>query len=373
MVDCPGKPSPPHDLPPQPPVGRAANKKKSKKVQAMQPNLASRRLPLIAAVLCLASGALAGPSINQFETKELEAEPGNIQFQSQNAYMVGNPRRAHREGHDGESVFDDNSVTRARLAQELEVHLTSFFRTRIGIEFEKERLDDPATFAEADSYAPLRATELQFEGVAILVPVDKGGGVGIGLIAEYQHALVAGDAHSLYMGTILQAVSGPWSATTNLFAVRHFAPVEMTDNGPIRDDKWDFAYAAQVKYHWSSTLDLALEAYGTIDRIGNTGTRDEAALLHGDHDQHRLGPVVYRTFQLGGQKMKHRLGIAKPAAGVAGVGDDDKPGAKGRAAGTQSDDDDDEQPVARLGVGLLAGVTPATPRLTLKWSLEIDF
>lgn len=345
------------------------------------------RLRAVAAVLAalaglgLAEPAAAGPAINQFETKDLEAEAGNVQFQSQNAYMIGNPRRASRVGSDGEMLYDNSSVTRERLAQELEVSWTSFLRTRIGLELEKERLDDPATFAEADAYASLRATELQFEGVAILVPVDeKRGGVGIGLIAEYQHSLVRGSADTLFMGTILEAVTGPWQATANLFAVRHFAPVVMTDIGPIRDDKWDFAYAAQLKYHWSREYDFALEAYGTIDRIGNTGQRDPESLALGDHDQHRIGPVVYRTFQLGGEKLKHRLGIGKPpavksGAGVAGVGgdDDNKPGKGGGKGRKSGDDDDDEQPTARLGVGLFAGVTPATPRLTLKGSLEIDF
>ncbi len=328
--------------------------------------------------------AVAGPAINQFETKDLEAEPGNIQFQSQNAFMVGNPRRRSALAPGGERVHDNNSVSRERLAQELEVHLTSFFRTRIGLELEKERLDDPGAFNDANAYDGLRATELQFEGVAVLVPVDKKrGGLGVGLIVEYQHALVSGDAHTLYAGTILQAVSGPWSATTNLFAVRHFAPVEHTDGGDIRDNKWDFAYAAQLKYHHSRAWDFAIEAYGTVDRIGNTGQRDEASLLLGDHDQHRVGPVVYRTFELGGEKMKHRFGTPKRqgkagAGGVAGVADDDddKKGAQkaGKSGGgATDDDDDDENPTARVGVGLLAGVTPATPKLTMKLSLEIDF
>lgn len=343
----------------------------------------------LAAVALAASAGSAiagGPAVNQFETKDLEAEPGNVQFQSQNAFMVGNPRRKSAMTPSGDTVVDNNSVSRMRLAQELEVHLTSFFRTRIGIELEKVRLDDPASFDTANAYDSLRATELQFEGVAVLVPVDKArGGVGLGLIAEYQHALVQGEAHTLFMGTILQAVSGPWSATTNLFAVRHFAPAEHTDTGGVlRDNKWDFAYAAQLKYHHSAEWDFALEAYGTVDRIGNTGQRDEASQLLGDHDQHRIGPVVYRTFQLGGEKVKHRLGLGKPAAkagsGVAGVADDDdKPraGGKGKNRGLgaagDKDDDDDESPTARVGVGLLAGATPATPKLTMKLSLEIDF
>ena len=43
----------------------------------------------------MAPGSLsAGPSIGQFEIKSLDAVPGRIEFQSQNAYTLGNPRRS---------------------------------------------------------------------------------------------------------------------------------------------------------------------------------------------------------------------------------------------------------------------------------------
>lgn len=326
---------------------------------------------LAAAAALAAPAAIAGPAVNQFEIKDLEAEPGNLQFQSQNAYAVGNPKRRTFQDDDGELKFDDNSVTRERYAQELEAHLTSFFRLRVGLEFEKERLDDPVTFDRADRYDQLKLSEYAIEGVLVLVPVPKAGGLGVGLIAEYQHPNSSHDAATLFMGTILQAVQGPWSATADLFLVRWFSPLEEHEAGPSRDNKWDFAYAARVMYTYSETWAFALEGYGTIDRLGNSGSPGEERLLFGDHDQHRIGPVVYYSWKLGGEKVKHRLGLVPKAPRLGGDDDDGPKGAAGKKGNAGGDDDD--EPTATLGFGVLAGVTPSTPAATFKLSLEVDF
>jgi hypothetical protein len=317
-----------------------------------------------------APAAIAGPAVNQFEIKDLEVNFGDLQFQSQNAYSVGSPRRRIFQNDEGELKFDDNSATRDRYAQELEAHLTSFFRMRVGLEFEKERLDDPGTFDRADSYDALKLSEYAIEGVLVLVPVPKAGGIGVGLIAEYQHPNSSREASTLFMGTILQAVQGPWSATADLFLVRWFSPLEEHENGASRDNKWDFAYAARVMYTYSETWAFALEGYGTVDRLGNSGSPGEERLLFGDHDQHRIGPVVYYSWKLGGEKVKHRLGLVPKSPQQ---GDDDGPRANAGKTARAAGDDDDNEPTATLGFGVLAGVTPSTPAATFKLSLEVDF
>lgn len=328
----------------------------------------ARTIPAALAGIALSAAVIeaasAGPAVNQFEVKDLEAEAGNLQFQSQNAYSTGQPRRRTIETAPGEYAFDDNSVTRARLAQELEVHLTDFFRMRVGLEFEKQRLDDPGTLDRANSYDSLKLSELAIEGVLILVPPKHG--LGIGLIAEYQHAVSSAEADTLFMGTIVQAVQGPWSATANLFLVKTFSPLAVNEAGEaFRDNKWDFAYAAQLRYRYSQQLAFAIEGYGSLDRIANSGTPSDEALLFGRHDQHRVGPIVYYSFETGAGRLKDRFGAIK---GVAD--DDDGPAAKGAKSGKRGDDDD---PVATLGFGVLAGVTPNTPDLTYKLSLEVEF
>lgn len=314
-----------------------------------------RRPGLAVAVALMPLAAVAGPAVNQFEMKDLEVDPGHYQFQSQNAFMIGEPRRRFLL-QPGGTVFDDNAVMRQRHALELEAHLTSYFRSRVGIEFEKERLDDPVIPARADAFEDLKLTSVAVEGVVVLVPV-KGNGVGLGIMTEFDHALSRSEADNWFIGPIVQAQSGPWRFTANLLAVRFFSPVE----AGARDDKWDFAYAAQLRYRYDESWSFAVEGYGTVDRLPGTGTPGDADLVFGGHDQHRVGPVVYYAYNLASHARRR-------AGGVEAVADDDgKPG-KGKV-----DMDDDDQPKATFGVGLLAGITPSTPDLTLKWTLELEF
>lgn len=308
---------------------------------------------LLVAVAALAASVaavpvLAEPAIGQFELKDLEAEPGEVEFQSQNAIAWGQRRRRFAETSPGEFVYDDNDATRQRHALEIEMSLTRYLRTRIGAEFEKERYDEPPSPARASAFDELKLTEVALEGVLVLKPVAEGG-LGFGLLVEYEHPVEPGEMNSIVFGPILGARSGPWSALLNLTLVHHFGAGQRDDDGLERDDKWDLAYAMQLKYQADSAWALALEAYGTFDRIGDTGMKSEAADAFGDHDQHRAGPVVYYAWKRGGQE-------------VASLDDDD------RQAGQK-----DGEVTVTLGTGLLFGLTEDTPATTLKASLEIEF
>lgn len=324
----------------------------------------SRRFSCTAAVLallaCLAPlTASAGPAVNQFEVKNLDNEPGSIEFQSQNAHIFGQPRRKVLEPQPGDLAFDDNSLVRQRHALEMEMTVTTFLRLRVGIEYESERFDDPEILARANSFSALSLTEVALEGVVILVPV-KGDGIGIGALAEYQAPIGDSDeAATLFAGPIVEAQIGRWNAVANLMLVRHIGGGERTPMGREgRDEKLDFAYAAHLQYKVSDAWTLSLEAYGTIDRLGRTGRRSDAAALFGDHDQHRLGPVVYYTFKADG------LDLRSAGAGAA---------ARKVGAGDADDGDNDEGTSVRVGVGWLFGLNENTPDHALKWSIEIDF
>lgn len=181
-----------------------------------------------------------------------------------------------------------------------------------------------------------------------MLPV-KTYGVGFGALVEYEHPRDSAEARSLIAGPIVEAKSGPWSAIANVTFVHNFGgEPEETPGGLARDEKWDLAYAGQVKYEVSKTWAVALEAYGTFERIGNTGTPGTAAVLFGDHDQHRLGPMVYFAQGLGVPTVASRLGGG-------------------------SDEDETEMASALLGVGVLLGLNDDTPDATLKWSVEVEF
>lgn len=302
----------------------------------------------------LAFPAVAGPAIDQFEVKDLETAPGEAQFQSQNAFSIGQPSRRVVQTSPGNFAYDDNTVARERYALELQMGLTHWFRVRLGAEFEKERVDEPASPSQANAFESLRLSSIAIEGVAVLVPV-KGNGVGLGLLAEYDAAVGGGDSQ-FYIGPIIQAVSGPWSATANLMLVQHSGSRGALDVPP--DRKRDFSYAVQLQYAASAQWAFAVEAYGTFDRIGGSGTPTAEQALLGDFDQHRLGPVVYYRFNPGN--------VAEgPAMRV------------GRARGGEANDDaggdrDDANPVS-VGFGVLFGLNKNTPDQTFKLSVEYNF
>lgn len=301
----------------------------------------------LAAILMIinAGASRAGPAVGQFELKDLEAEQGTVEFQSQNAHSWGQPKREFVEVAPGDYEYDDNSVARQRHALEIEMSLTNFFRLRVGIEYEKERFDDPAGPAFANDFGGLTLDEIAAEGVVIFVPIKDRQGIGLGALVEVEHPLETGSPNSVIFGPIIEAQSGQWSAVTNLMLAHSFGGDELE-----RDSKWDFAYAAQVKYDMTENWAFALEAYGTVDRLGNSGTPDDSRELFGDHNQHRIGPLVYYTYRLDG-------GIAKNGGEVSET----------------ADFDDDEGATVSIGVGLLAGLNENTPDATLKWSVEVEF
>jgi hypothetical protein len=291
----------------------------------------------------------AEPFIGQFELKTLESAPGSFEFQSQNAWSWDQPSRQVASGPDG-LEFDENAVVRQRHALELEMGFTHSIKMRFGVEFEKERLDEPATIQEADDYDDLSLTELGAEVIAVLAP-REGDGAGLGVVAELEGPVDQEESNHLTLGPILEYQSGRWFAAAVPMLVYAFGGD--SEEGEETDDKWDFAYAAQVIYTFSDSWALALEGYGTVDRLGSTGHPSESAELFGDFDQHRAGPVLYYSLGLHGSHGAGSLGEA--AARAAGAGEEE------------------EGATLTIGLGLLEGLNRNTPDHTLKLSIEVDF
>lgn len=111
------------------------------------------------------------------------------------------------------------------------------------------------------------------------------------------------------------------------------------------DDKIDFTYAARLMYAWTDRISLALEAYGTVERIGDSGAPSADHAILGDFNQHRAGPVVYWSWPL------------------AGLPDCNLRSEKGASA----------DPEAKMGLGALFGLNEHTPDATLKVSFEVVF
>lgn len=314
------------------------------KIPCLSISPTKHRAALASIALCATVGsAYAGPAIGQFELKNLEAGQGYLEFQSQNAWSFGQPNRKSAINDDGELVFDDNTVIRQRHALEMEMGFTSFLKMRVGIEYETERLEEPGVFADANRLDELKLDELGAELIAVLVP-REGDGFGVGAVVEVERPLEREEQMNVILGPIFEFASGPWFAAAIPMMVHHFGGDP--DEDGIRDDRWDFAYAVQVAYTISSSWQVAVEAYGTVDRVGSTGNKTETAEIFGDTDQHRIGPIVYYSYDLG------RDLVVQP-----------------KGAG----DDDGENSVVSVGLGYFAGLNSNTPDGTLKFSVEVDF
>ncbi|HEX7082474.1 MAG TPA: hypothetical protein VF329_15805 [Gammaproteobacteria bacterium] len=300
-----------------------------KTARGLHPRFARLSALILMAAPFLASLARAEPAVGQFELKTLESAPGRFEFQSQNAWSWGQPQRRSAVGPEG-VVFDENTVIRARHALELEIGFTDRLKSRIGVEFEKERVDEPETIDRANDFESMRLEELGAELIVVLVPREADG-VGLGLVFEIEQPVDQDETSRFILGPIIEYRAGRWFAAAIPVFVRAFGGE--AEEGEQFDDKWDFAYAAQLRYTLLNRWALALEGYGTVERLGDTGHRSEAARLFGDFDQHRLGPVLYYTTGLG--------------------------------RGSDAE--------VTIGLGLLEGLNGNTPDHTLKLSIEVDF
>jgi hypothetical protein len=325
-----------------------------------------RSAKLGAAGACLLAGAVlsgvANAQLNQLEIREPKVEAGEVELEYLGDYSFGQPRRRALVEPSGDLLFDANEFARQRHTFGIGYGLTKWLSLQLAVEAEQERLDDPESFADARAFGPLKVTEIEVEATIVLVPTPKNG-LGIAALVEHNFALSRNEADQLFLGTALQYAWGAWSATANLYAVKHFGGREELDGALISDERWDFQYAAQLKYGVNDKLALALEAYGVIERLGRSGTKSEEREQFGDFDRHLLGPVLYYSWGGDDDRSAKRRGKGLRVRGADAKGkadDDDKNG-------------DSNGPSYTLGAGVLFGLNDNTSDVVLKWTLSAEF
>jgi hypothetical protein len=322
---------------------------------------------LCSAVLAVAS-APASAQFNQFEIREPKVEAGEVEIQVLGDYHFGQPRRRFIEDSPGSLLFDANEFSRQRHTLGFGYSFTKWLSLEVQIEAEQERFDDPGTHARAESFRDLKITEVQIEGTIVLVPAAKHG-FGAAFLFEHNIAVDRSEADQLFLGTALQYTWGSWSATANLYAVKNIGGRDELNGALISDERWDFQYAAQLKYQVNEKLALGLESYGVVERLGNSGTKSEERQVFGDFDRYLLGPVFYyswgadndRAAKKAGKGLRVRNANAKNGnADKNGDNDDDKNGGK-------------EGPTYTLGAGVLFGLNENAADVVLKWNLGVEF
>jgi hypothetical protein len=296
---------------------------------------------IASALMFVARLAEAGPAVGQFEIKTLGAEPGAVEWQSQNDFSFGNPRRHIITNAGGDLLADDNTITKQRSALEGEFGLSDFLKARVGIGFVRERFDDPRVVSDAN-----RFSELTFEGFGFetnwTIVRRRGDGFGIGVLFEYDRPIVKAESQTITTGVLVEWANGPWTLAVHPMLTRYFRGGSADDGGA--GDKLDFGYAMRVMYTYSDELAVAVEAYGSIERVGNSGPRDDSALAFGDVNQHRIGPIVYWSIE------------SDDSGGLA-----------------QTEKHDPSKVQTTLGFGAFLGLNKDTPDTTLKFSVEVAY
>lgn len=290
---------------------------------------------------------------HHLEIEQPQVAAGEVEIEYRGDYHFQQPSR--RFVQTPELVLDDNGFNRQRHSIGIGYGLTKWLGLLIGLEGEQTRFEDAETLAGARAFDELKLTEIELEGTIVLVPADKHGFAAAALIQQHI-ALERDEAHQLFLGTALQYTSGPWSATANLYAVKNIGGRQERDNAFIRDERWDFQYAAQVKYQVNSRLALALEGYGVIERLGNSGTKSDESQLLGDFDRHLLGPAIYYSWS------EDDGAATKPGKGF-----------RVRSADTNDKNGDKHGPTYSMGAGVLFGLSENAADVVLKWTLGVEF
>lgn len=327
-------------------------------MQAVIPGAAGSSLFLGA---LLGGGGSASAQLNQFEIRQPKVEAGEVELEYLGDYHFGQPRRRFIDVAPGELELDGNEFNRQRHTIGLSYGLTKWLSLQIAAEAEQERFEEAESLARARSFDDLKFTEVEFESTIVLIPTPKSGGFGLAALIEYNLPFNRNESDQLFLGSAAQYAWGPWTATANLYAVKHFGGREELDGARISDERWDFQYAAQLKFRINDTIALALEGYGVVERPDDSGTKSEERKLFGDFDRHLLGPVLYYSW--GGAN-----GRPAPKAGkrlrVRDTDSNDKNG---------DDNGSSEGPTCTLGAGVLFGLSDNTSNVALKWSLEVEF
>lgn len=144
------------------------------------------------------------------------------------------------------------------------------------------------------------------------------------------------ETNTAAMGPVVQIGDDKLSLTLNTFIERSF--------GRNSVDETDLIYAARLKKEVREGFSIGLEGYGVVPHIGHSSGTSSS--------EFRLGPVVYFERNLGGSR-GHGAGKMSIKDSGGGHGGD--------------------SPKLSMEAGILLGLTEATPDLTGKVKLGLEF
>jgi hypothetical protein len=288
--------------------------------------------------LLTAQPASAGHNVFHIFTPAVEAEHWGVEFL--NGFNLGLPREGEHGDHEDDSheASAGDGHGRVRAAHEIALHagVTDFWMTKLALGLEKEAGGDYAATTIASEnvfrFGPARPDMVDFAWFTSI------------------SASIEGDSpHAFAFGPIISLDRGPVTLVLNPFFEKTF--------GRNREDGIAFSYGWRATYELSERLHVGLEGYGEIDNIGNAPP--------GTEQVHRVGPVLY---------IGHLHGAAKHAPRNhethASANERDH---EAHPRLTQGDIGGSRDMEWHAEIGILFGITEATPDAALKLNIGADF
>ena len=128
----------------------------------------------------------------------------------------------------------------------------------------------------------LRATHLGIENIFVLRPMKQKHDVGLGLFVALEASIHDDSTNAFVFGPIVTAKWDNLTWTFNPFLEQTF--------GRNREDGIAFNYGWQAKYELREGLAVGVEGYGLVENLGNSPRPAE--------QQHRIGPVLYSEVEV---------------------------------------------------------------------------
>jgi len=275
----------------------------------------ARRNLVRALCVCVAVPLAGAASADVFDVKDPAVEKGEKEVELNLAFQRGFPVNAERVRSSAELVFNYG--------------LTEWWK--LGL---KANLDEPAD-------EDLRFSTVGIENTFALRKLESG--IGLAWFTGVDFAVHRDETNSVVFGPLIQFGSSKASITLNPLFERQF--------GRNSEPGVSFTYAWQAKAEVREHVAVGIEGYGVIPDIGNAPGID--------FQEHRIGPVLYLDFDLNReQKQQQRLSMKDTGthaqSGDHGVGEE-------------------HGPKLALELGVLFGLTEATPDVTTKIKAAVSF
>lgn len=289
----------------------------------------------VCAVLLATARAHAGHDVFHIFTPVVEA--GHFGAEALSTFNAGMPQHDEHEEH-GHGA--------PRAAHELAFHggITDFWMAKLALGLSRE---------DGEAYA---ATSLALENVLRLTP-PSAGAFDFAWFTSVSAGLDSGASNFVEFGPILSLDAGRWSMVLNPFLEKSF--------GENREDGVAFAYAFRASYEIAEKLSVGIEGYGEVENIADAPPASEQT--------HRIGPVIYIGHMHGARRHRHSVAAAHGPHDEAHHGHGDHAGHAHAAAHGGPAPGAAHAGDWHAEIGVLFGLTEATPDAALKFNVGTDF